>query len=236
MHVSDYRIFDRYRRQVVSLAVLTGAGAQARHGVYERGLFGYGTRFTFRAVKLSEYRDRRDALERSRNPFALVVLAHFEKRRARTDRERQAVKWRLYRRLLARNLRRRDIIALFRFMDWLIELPEDFERELKTRVVALRKEKQMPYLAWFERKALEKGMQRGGRKGRRLELLEAIELSLNFRFGREGLALLPKAREVADLRRLRALQRAIFKVERVEELARAMGRSPRRPRERRARR
>ena len=96
MHVYDYRIFDRHRRQVVGLAVLTEAGARARHGVYERGLLGYGTRFSFRAVKLSEYRDRREALERSRNPFALVVLAHLEKSEARTDRERQAVKWRLY--------------------------------------------------------------------------------------------------------------------------------------------
>ncbi|MEK7747252.1 MAG: cytosolic protein, partial [Elusimicrobiota bacterium] len=221
MHVYDYRIFDRHRRQVVGLAVLTEAGERVRRGVYERGLFGYGTHFTFRAVKLLEYRDRRDALERSTNPFALVVLAHLEKREARTDRERQAVKFRLHRRLLERKLRRRDIIALFRFMDWLIELPEDLERELKSREVALRKEKRMPYLAWFERKALEKGMERGERrglqKGRRQELIEAIEFGLDFRFGREGLAFLPGIRKITDLRRLRSLQRAIFKASRLED-------------------
>ncbi|MBI4602516.1 MAG: cytosolic protein, partial [Planctomycetes bacterium] len=38
MHVYDYRIFDRYHRQVASLAVLTEAGKRARHGVYQRGL------------------------------------------------------------------------------------------------------------------------------------------------------------------------------------------------------
>ena len=240
MHVYDYRIFDRYRRQVVSLAVLTEAGARARHGVYERGLFGYGTLFAFRAVKLSEYRDRREELERSRNPFALVVLAHIEKREARTALERQAVKWRLYRRLLARRLRRRGIIAVFRFMEYIIELPEDLEKQIDSKIAALRKEKHMPYLARFEREALEKGMQRGERKGEqkglRKGLLEAIELGLNFRFGREGLAVLSRVREVADLRRLRALQRAIFKAERIEDVARALGRSPRRPREGRTRR
>ncbi len=52
------------------------------------------------------------------------------------------------------------------------------------------------------------------------------------RFGREGLALLTRVREVADLRRLRALQRAIFKAARSEDVARALGRGPRRPPER----
>ena len=126
-------------------------------------------------------------------------------------------------------------------MEWLIELPEDLEKQIDSKVAALRKEKHMPYLARFERKALEKGMQRGERtgeragerKGLRKGLLEAIELGLNFRFGREGLALLSRVREVANLRRLRALQRAIFKAERLEEVARVLGRGPRRSRERR---
>ncbi|MBI4602303.1 MAG: hypothetical protein HY721_10120 [Planctomycetes bacterium] len=56
---SSSDVFDRYHRQVASLAVLTEAGKRARHGVYQRGLFGHGTLFTFPVVKLSDYRDRR---------------------------------------------------------------------------------------------------------------------------------------------------------------------------------
>ncbi|MBI4607084.1 MAG: cytosolic protein [Planctomycetes bacterium] len=215
MHVYDYRIFDRHRRQVVGLAVLTEAGARARHGVYERGLFGYGNRFTFRVVKLSEHRDRREELERSANPFALVVLAHLEKREAHTDRDRQVVKLRMLRRLLERKLKRRDIMALFRFMDWLLALPENLEKELDSRVEALRQEKRMPYLARFERKALE--------RGQRKVLLESIELGLNLRFGREGLALVPRIREIEALHHLRALLRALFKAKQIDGVKRALG-------------
>ncbi|MBI4604818.1 MAG: hypothetical protein HY721_22880, partial [Planctomycetes bacterium] len=66
--------------------------------------------------------------------------------------------------------------------------------------------------------------------------IEAIELALNFRFGREGLALLSRIRTVPDLRRLRALQRTIFKAEKLEKVTRALRRSPRRAQERRTRR
>ncbi|MBI4602302.1 MAG: cytosolic protein, partial [Planctomycetes bacterium] len=107
-----------------------------------------------------------------------MVLAHLEKREARTDLERQAVKWRLYRRLLARRLRRRDIISLFRFIEWLIELPEGLEKQIDSKIAALRKEKHMPYLARFERMALEKGERRGERRGERWGLETGRRLEL----------------------------------------------------------
>jgi hypothetical protein len=49
---------------------------------------------------------------------------------------------------------------LFRVLDWLLVLPEEPETSFWTSLSAHEEEQQMPYLATFERKAMEKG-QRG---------------------------------------------------------------------------
>jgi hypothetical protein len=77
MYVYHYRLFDRYRRDVVSLAVLTDPRAAFAHG-YERERWGCSLRFRFPTVKLLDWRDRAAALEADRNPFALVALAHLQ--------------------------------------------------------------------------------------------------------------------------------------------------------------
>ncbi|MBI4607085.1 MAG: hypothetical protein HY721_34405 [Planctomycetes bacterium] len=89
----------------------------------------------------------------------------------------------------------------------------------------------MPYLARFEREAFERGIVIGRRK----VLLESIELGLNLRFGREGLALLPKVQELEDLDRLRALQRTTFKARSLEAVKRALRNSRARSRRQRTR-
>lgn len=63
---------------------------------------------------------------------------------------------------------------------------------------------------WIE-EGVQKGIQKGIQQGLREGLLAGIELGLETRFGREGLALMPKIRKVDDARRLRTLQEAMLK-------------------------
>jgi hypothetical protein len=76
MFVDHYRLFDRYSRQVVSLAVLGDERIAWRPAVFDYGLWRCELRFRFPAVKLLDYRRAWAALEASRNPFATVVMAH----------------------------------------------------------------------------------------------------------------------------------------------------------------
>jgi hypothetical protein len=78
MYVYHYRLFDRYRRDVVSLAVLTDAQGGFRPSGYERERWGCSLRFRFPMVKLLDWRERTAALEADRNPFALVALAQLQ--------------------------------------------------------------------------------------------------------------------------------------------------------------
>ena len=105
--------------------------------------------------------------------FATVVMVHLKLREHRGDDDRLAAwKFRLTRRLYERGYRRRDVRSLFRFIDWLMRLPIAREQQFYQRLRSYERERQMPYLSTWERKALEEGLQKG-RLGALLRLLRA---------------------------------------------------------------
>jgi len=93
MFIYFYRLYDRYTREVVSLAVLGDERATWRPTTYTTERWGCSLRFSYPIAKLADYRARYAKLEASDNPFATVVLAHLAARdtRGRTSR------WRLRR-------------------------------------------------------------------------------------------------------------------------------------------
>jgi hypothetical protein len=54
---------------------------------------------------------------------------------------------------------RQEIQELFRFVDWLLALPPDRERELVDRMQGLGEEKNVPHVSYFERVMMQKGYQ-----------------------------------------------------------------------------
>ena len=130
MFVYYYRIFDRYNQQVVSLAVLGDERAEWRPVRYHTALWGTAVDFTFPLVKLLDYRARWPELEASRNPFATVVLAHLTAQATRQDMVgRRPAKLMLARRLYELEYSRDEIIDLYRFIDWLLRLPDVVEAQ-----------------------------------------------------------------------------------------------------------
>nr|WP_296747775.1 hypothetical protein [Thioalkalivibrio sp.] len=216
MYVYHYRLFDRYRRDVVSLAMLTDAQGGFRPSGYERERWGCSLRFRFPMVKLLDWRERAAALEADRNPFALVALAQLQAMAHRGP-ARKRVKLRLIRFLYARDYTREQILAWFRVLDWMLRLPEDLELEFREELIAFEEETQMPYVTSVERigiqKGLEQGLQRGRQEGEAAILLRQIAL----KFGRpsEGV----RARiEAADADTLLDWSARILTAERVDDL------------------
>ncbi|MEB3218949.1 MAG: hypothetical protein VKN72_22310 [Nostocales cyanobacterium 94392] len=76
MYIYNYRIFDCYNRPVASIAVLGDGRINWRPNQFSYNLFGCRVDFQFPIVKLIDYRQRREELEASNNPFAIVVMAH----------------------------------------------------------------------------------------------------------------------------------------------------------------
>jgi hypothetical protein len=97
-----------------------------------------------------------------------------------------------------------------------MSLPEAMERLFLQEVYQYQEAKRMPFIDIAERVGIEKG------------LLEGIEVLLEFKFGDEGLKLMPELRELQDYEALRAVLRAIKKAAKPEDLRKVWTRSQRR--------
>ena len=103
MYVYNYRIFDRYNEEVVSLAVLGDDNPHWRPDSFGYGRAGFHSGIQFPVAKLLDYAEQTEALEESQNPFATVVLAHLKTLQTRGNQgERRNWKVRLIKRLYDR--------------------------------------------------------------------------------------------------------------------------------------
>jgi hypothetical protein len=92
----------------------------------------------------------------------------------------------------------RDILRIFRFIDWLIQLPEELENEFRIEIEQYEEERRMPYVTSVERMGIKKGLKQG------------IELGLEIKFGNEGLLVMPEINKIEDLDVLKAVQSGIW--------------------------
>ncbi len=211
MYVYNYRLFDRYNRIVVSLAVLGDDRPGWRPDWFGYGLWGCSVAFLFPVAKLLEYVPAEAALEVDPNPFATVVLAHLKTLETRHDPEaRRGWKTRLVRGLYERGLSAQDVRNLFRFIDWLMNLPPALENLFWQEVTQREEDQPVPYVSSSERVGEWKG------------LLMGIEAMLKLKFGAPGLHLMPEIREIGELEVLRTVLKGIESAATPEDVRRLL--------------
>ncbi len=191
MYVYNFRVFDRFGRQVATLAVLCDNRAEWRPSEYRSELWGCEVRFRFPTVKLLDYAGDWAALEASPNPFAAVVMAHVKTKETAHDPEGRKF-WKLH---IIKNLYRRgwnkdQIFQLFRVIDWMMDLPAPLAYQFREEFDQFDfQENNMPYVTSIERIAKEEGVVTTLRK--------TIELALSVR-GPGGQSLRDRVRELTD--------------------------------------
>jgi hypothetical protein len=216
MFVYNYSTFDRYNREVVSLAVLADDDPDWRPGRFGYGRWRSRTGIEFPLVKLLDYAPHVQALEADPNPFATVVLAHLKALETRQDpADRRAWKVRLVKGLYKRGLSAEDARQLFRFIDWVMALPPALEALFRDEIDQYEKEKRVPYITSIERLAMEE------------TYLKGIAVALEIKFGAAGQELMPEIRELQDHVVLEAVLEAIPKVSSPEQLRRVWARKRR---------
>ncbi len=209
MYIYNYRAFDLYLRPVISLAVLGDERASWRPSSYGYALGGCEASLKFPIAKLLDYETQWQTLEESTNPFAVIVMAHL-KTKATTGKpnERKQWKWTLIRRLFERGYSREEVINLFRFIDRMMALPIELERELKAEVRRYQEERQMPFLSQMELMAIEEGREKGREEGLQqgLQIVrESVLAALQVRFETVPPELVEVINNIADITRLRQL-------------------------------
>jgi hypothetical protein len=198
IYIYNHRLFDRYGREVISLVILTDDDPDWQPNRYEYSRWGFRTLTEFPVVKLLAYAAEYQELESNPNPFAVVVLAHLKALETQgAPEKRYAWKIRLVKGLYERGMEAEDVRHLFRFIDWIMELPEPLEEHFNRESDAIRQEKHMPFLDIIDRTAIRK------------DLLLGIEVCLEVKFGAEGLELMPELREIRDIEVLRKILKRI---------------------------
>jgi len=213
IYVYNYRIFDRHNHAVVSLALLCDEYPDWKPDKFGYKLWNFELSIKFPIIKLLDYKDQWDMLENSRNPFAIVVMAHLKAQETRdNDQDRKLWKINLTRMLYKKGYSKQDIINLYRFIDWVMQLPQELEDEFWQEIQEFEEENRMPYISTIERMANEKGMVQG--------LLTGIKLGLKLKFGDEGLKLLPDINKIKDVDLLKAIHTEIETANTLDDLRR----------------
>jgi len=181
IYIYNYRIFDRYRKQVVSLVVFTDDNESFRPNRYETKKWGTKLTFEFSTVKLLDYRDRIKELEKDNNPFALIVLTYLKlySLRKKDINSLYSLKFSIARAIIeSGRYEREEALNLLCFLDWLLVLPEDLEIKFNEDVSKIEEASKMPYVTSFERVGYKKGKEEGKEEGREEGKLEIAKNAL----------------------------------------------------------
>jgi hypothetical protein len=203
MFVYNYRLYDRYRRPIASMAVLADEHANWRPDYFSYGVLGSETSIRFPIAKLTDYHDKVNELLTADNSFAIVTATHMLTQRTRkNDEERYQAKRLLVRLLYQRNWDKQRVIDLFSVIDWMMRLPEELEQQLWQEIEILEENEKMQYVTSVERMGIAKGRQEGLQEGQQKGLLEGeaemLGLMLKHRFGELSDAVVNRLRHASE--------------------------------------
>jgi Domain of unknown function (DUF4351) len=167
MFTYNFRIFDKFGKPAISLAILCDNSSYWRPKGFSFIYPGTSLDFQFGSNKLLDYKDKWASLETSDNVFAHVVMAHLKMQETqRKPKERKESKFSLIRRLYEKGLDEHDIRNLYRFIDWVMILPERLENEFWQELKQFEEEQAMPYMTTGERIGFRLGKEEGLQEGR----------------------------------------------------------------------
>ena len=149
----------------------------------------------FPIVKLLDY-EKEDAIPPSQrsNPFAIATMARLRANQTKGN-ARKRLNWKtdLVKNLYELGYSRKEVLDLFRFIDWIMDLPEKEERLFRGQLVRFEEEKHMRYITSIERY----GMLKISR--------EAVSDALRIRFKRIPRHIAGMIRSIEDLDDLKML-------------------------------
>ena len=172
------RILDYFGQPATSLVVLCDTDEKWRPHHYGFSLPGTSLNFEFSTVKLLDYHERWDELESSQNPFAWVVMAHLKMQETRRDKtSRKIWKMRLVQGLHESGYDKDKVLNLFKFIDWILNLPKPLETEFWQELKAYEEDKRVPYITSIERIGYNRGINEGKLEGK-VEEKQSIALNM----------------------------------------------------------
>ena len=183
MYIYNNRIYDKYRRRVASIAILADDTKSWRPNRFAYELWNCRVSLEFPVVKLMDWKERIEEIQQSGNVFGIVTAAHLRTRETRNNATGR-YRWKVHimQSLYDVGFSEAQIRKLFRFIDWIMMLPNDMNQQFYETMETFEESGSRPFITSWERLGLERGM----KKGMEQELQHIQELildSLQIRFG-----------------------------------------------------
>jgi len=162
----NYRIYDRYKRPVASLAVLADEHKEWKPTSFGFSVLGFKLGIEFPIAKLTDYEDKLDELLASDNAFGLITAAHILTQQTRKhEKKRYEAKRRLIRILYKRHWGKQRVIKLFAILDWLMQLPEWLNNQIRQEIKTIEERENVRYITSIERMGIAEGLATGRAEG-----------------------------------------------------------------------
>ena len=223
MFIYNTLIYHRYRKEVISLAILGDENPLWKPDFFGYNQDGFQMAMQFPVVKLIEFYKNWELLETSNNPFAIAVMVYLITLKTRKSPEdRFRFKLEIAKKLRERGLSHDAIVRIYRFADVFMKLPDLLEKTFVQEYRNYQKEKNMTnIMAPFEEIAYEKGKKEGWEEGREEGILnksqsDIIEI-LDYRFGFVSDEVSKKINDLDDIPILKSLFKVALKVNSIDE-------------------
>ena len=223
MYVYNNRIYDKYRKKVVSFAVLADDSATWRPDRFRYELWGCQVSLRYPVAKLIDWRDRPEEMLQSDNIFGAVTLAHIRMLETKGDIPGR-LRWKV---ILSQGLyelgyEQEEVEYLFRFIDWLMFLPPEMNQQYYRAMTTYEETGRKRFVSIFEEMGMKKGMEEGIEKGREegIEqgLRQTIQQAVEIRFETLPDDIRERIDALSSADALRSLHRAVLTAESIEQI------------------
>jgi hypothetical protein len=192
-----YWIARRFGKPVKSIAILGDDDPTWRPVEYRVESFGNLLVFRYDAIKLLDYEGRDDDLVR--HPIGFAILAHLISLRCKDDdRRRMEEKFALIRQVYHRGVQSGDIKRLYKIVDWLLQLPNEFRPEWEIKMSALRVVSEPDYMTHYEQDGYDRGIRQGMQNSEIHASIKAILFGMDLLYGTPSESLSSRISEIRD--------------------------------------
>jgi hypothetical protein len=192
-----YRLYDKYESDIATLVVLIDNKYSYRPNIYDYEFWGTKLRLEYPIIKILDYQGNEESLKKSKNPFAVIVLAQLAAMKTSPgDKNRLVTKEELFRFLiihgfergkiesLARFLiihgfERGKIESLARFLDGILALIPDLAVKYIQTVKEIEAEYNMSFITQTEQMWLDQGREQGVLTGEKKILEKQLKSKFN---------------------------------------------------------
>ena len=202
MFIYNYRIFDKYQKEVISLALLTDQDVSFRPNIYKVKRWGFEYTFKFPLVKIIDYIGYEFEKECRKNVFALLVQAFLKTMETEGD-DQTRFRWKrqFILRLYELGFSHETLFKIYQFIEWIMEVPESLDDQLFQEVKQIEEHKTMTLITYAERKGMKEGIHKGKLEG----LRKAIEAVLEVKFGKIDQSILNLLLKIQSVEKLEEL-------------------------------